>query len=70
VRSVSELAQLVSSGTVHIPKSLVHYVEDRVQLLDQIFTILSPSDVKGMLPDILKVCFRDYMTAFMYLQSC
>ena len=58
VRSVSELARLVSSGTIHVPKSLVHYMEDRVQLLDQIFTILSPSDVKGMLPDILKVCLQ------------
>lgn len=38
-----------------MPKSLTHYVGDRHQLLDQVFTILSESDVKGMLPDILKV---------------
>lgn len=56
VRSVSELAQLVQSGQIQIPKSLVHYQGDRVQLLDQVFTILSPDDVEGMLPDILKVC--------------
>ena len=37
-----------------MPKSLKHYVEDRHQLLDQVFTILSESDVRGMLPDILK----------------
>ena len=55
MKSVSELAKLVTSGRLHVPKSLVHYVDDRAQLLDQIFTILSPSDVKGMLPDILKV---------------
>ena len=55
MRSVSELAKLVTSGRIRVPKSLVHYVDDRAQLLDQIFTILSPSDVKGMLPDILKV---------------
>ena len=55
VRSVSELAELVTSGAVRVPKSLVEYVDDRVQLLDQVFTILSPTDIKGMLPDILKV---------------
>ena len=38
-----------------MPKSLAHYIEDRPQLVDQLFTILSESDVKGMLPDILKV---------------
>ena len=48
MKSVSELAKLVTSGRLHVPKSLVHYVDDRAQLLDQIFTILSPSDVKGM----------------------
>lgn len=55
MRSVSELAKLVTSGKIRVPKSLVHYVDDRAQLLDQVFTILSPSDIKGMLPDILKV---------------
>ncbi len=55
VRSVSELAKLVSTGAICLPKSLTHYVDDRAQLLDQVFTILSPSDVRGMLPDILKV---------------
>ena len=55
VRSVSELAKLVTSGKIRVPKSLVDYVDDRAQLLDQVFTILSPSDIKGMLPDILKV---------------
>lgn len=52
---MSELAELVKSGQVQLPKSLVHYQKDKVQLLDQMFTILSPDDVKGMLPDILKV---------------
>ena len=55
VRSISELAELVKSGQVQVPKSLVHYQQNRLQLLDQVFTILSPKDVKGMLPDILKV---------------
>ena len=52
---MSELAELVTSGVIQVPKSLSHYQEDVVQLLDQIFTILSPNDIKGMLPDILKV---------------
>jgi hypothetical protein len=56
VQSISELAELVKSGQVQVPRSLVDYQEDRFQLLDQVFTILSPDDVKGMLPDILKVC--------------
>lgn len=47
--------KLVISGEVKVPKSLAHYIEDRPQLVDQLFTILSESDVKGMLPDILKV---------------
>lgn len=55
VRSISELAELVKSGQVQVPRSLLHYQQDKVQLLDQVFTILSPKDVKGMLPDILKV---------------
>lgn len=55
LKTVSELAKLVTSGAVQVPKSLVHYASDKPVLLDQIFTILSPSDVNGMLPDILKV---------------
>ena len=55
VRSITELAELVKSGQVQVPRSLSHYQQDRVQLLDQVFTILSPKDIKGMLPDILKV---------------
>lgn len=60
VQSISELAELVKSGQVQVPRSLVDYQTDRFQLLDQVFTILSPDDVKGMLPDILKVggCIR------------
>ena len=56
VRSVSELASLVECGAIRVPKNLEHYIEDSTQLLDQVFTILSPDDIKGMLPDILKVC--------------
>lgn len=55
IQSVSELADLVTSGAIQIPKSLTFYLKDRAQLLDQVFTILSPDDVKGKLPDILKV---------------
>ena len=55
VRSISELARLVSSGAIRVPKSLINYADDRTQLMDQVFTILSPDDIKGMLPDILKV---------------
>ena len=55
VQSVSELADLITSGTIQVPRSLTHYMNDPVQLLDQVFTILSPEDVKGKLPDILKV---------------
>lgn len=47
--------KLVMSGEIKVPKCLGHYVEDSTQLLDQVFTILPESDVKGMLPDILKV---------------
>lgn len=54
VRSISELVKLVISGEVKVPQSLTHYVGDCHQLLDQVFAILSDSDVKGMLPDILK----------------
>lgn len=54
VRSVSELASLVECGAIRVPKNLEHYIEDSTQLLDQVFTILSPDDIKGMLPDILK----------------
>ena len=55
MRTISELVKLVISGEVKVPKTLGHYyVEDRVQLLDQVFTILSEDDVRGMLPDILK----------------
>ena len=56
VRSITELAELVRTGQVQLPKNLSHYQQDRWQLLDQVFTILSEDDVKGMLPDILKVC--------------
>ena len=52
---MTELAALVASGTVRVPQSLRQYVADRTQLLDQVFTILSPDDVSGMLPDVLKV---------------
>lgn len=45
----------MKSGQVQVPRSLVEYQKDRFQLLDQVFTILSADDVKGMLPDILKV---------------
>lgn len=55
LRTVSELAKLVTSGAVQVPKSLLHYSSDKALLLDQVFTILSPSDVNEMLPDILKV---------------
>ena len=55
MRTVTELAALVASGAVRVPQSLQHYVGDRTQLLDQVFTILSPGDVTGMLPDVLKV---------------
>lgn len=53
-KSISELVKLVIAGEVEVPKSLTHYVSDRNQLLDQVFTILSEGDVRGMLPDILK----------------
>lgn len=56
MRSISELAELVKSGQVQVPKGLDHYKKDRMQLLDQIFTILPPEDIKSMIPDILKVC--------------
>ena len=55
MRSVTELVKLVISGEIKVPQTLGHFVEDRVQLLDQVFTILSEDDIKGMLPDILKV---------------
>ena len=55
VQSIMELAELVKSGQVRVPKSLMHYHQDRVQLFDQVFTILSPEDVKQMIPNILKV---------------
>ena len=55
LKTVSELAKLVTSGAVQVPKSLVHYASDKALLLDQVFTILSPNDVNEMLPDILKV---------------
>ena len=55
VRNITELAKLVSSGKVNVPQSLVNYTEERLLLLDQLFTILTPDDVRGMLPDILKV---------------
>lgn len=51
---MTELAKLVTSGAVQVPKSLVNYATDKALLLDQVFTILSPSDINGMLPDILK----------------
>lgn len=51
---MSELAKLVTSGAVQVPKSLVNYASDKALLLDQVFTVLSPSDINGMLPDILK----------------
>ena len=54
VRTISELVKLVISGEVKVPKTLLHYAEDRDQLLEQVFTILSENDVRGMLPDILK----------------
>ena len=54
VRTISELVKLVISGEVKVPKCLRHYMDDRPQLLDQTFTILSESDVRGMLPDILQ----------------
>ena len=54
VRTISELVKLVISGEVKVPKTLTHYVDDRPQLLEQVFTILSENDVRGMLPDILK----------------
>ena len=52
---MSELAELVKTGQVQVPKSLSHYMSDRVQLLDQVFTILSQDDVKDMIPASLKV---------------
>ena len=55
LKSISQLAKLVQLGKIAIPKSVLHYVEDAPQLLDQVFTILTPEDVKGVLPDILKV---------------
>ena len=55
VRNISELAKLVASGKVKIPQSLESYGDDKPVLLDQLFTILTPNDIKGMLPDILKV---------------
>ncbi len=55
VRTVSELAALVSSGAVRVPQGLEHYVSNRQHLLDQVFTILRPEDVSAMLPDVLKV---------------
>ena len=54
------------SGEVSVPRSLSHYAEDRVQLLDQVFTILSESDVRGMLPDILKVRVTTRTALFIY----
>lgn len=55
-RSLSELVELVSTGAIQIPQSLMSYVEDKSQLLDQIFTILASDDIKEMLPESLKVC--------------
>ncbi len=61
VRSISELAELVRAGQIQLPKSLSHYQQDKWHLLDQVFTILSENDIKGMLPDILKVCYLPWM---------
>ena len=55
IRNISELAKLVSSGRVKVPQSLENYADDKLILLDQLFTILTPDDIRGMLPDILKV---------------
>lgn len=55
LKTVSELAKLVTSGAVQVPKSLLNYASDKALLLDQVFTILSPTDINEMLPDILKV---------------
>ena len=52
------------SGEVKVPKGLRHYAEDRAQLLDQVFTILSESDVRGVLPDILKASQREIRAGF------
>lgn len=56
VKNIMELAKMVSSGKVKVPQSLVNYIDDRTLLLDQLFTILTPDDIRGMLPDTLKVC--------------
>ena len=61
MRTVTELAALVASGAVRVPQGLEHYVSDRRQLLDQVFTILGLEDVSGMLPDVLKVNYRYIM---------
>lgn len=63
VRNITELAKLVSSGKVSVPQSLAKYTEERLLLLDQLFTILTPDDIRGMLPDILKVCIWGYSTS-------
>ena len=44
------------AGRSDFPKSLMSYVGDRDELLEEVFTILSKEDIKGLLPDILKVC--------------
>ena len=56
-KTLAQLAKLVQSGKLDIPRSLVEYVDDHASLIDQIFTILTIEDIEGMLPDILKVMY-------------
>ena len=41
------------------------FANDRVLLLDQVFTILSAGEIEEMLPDILKVHMLDNFTFFL-----
>ncbi|XP_019855178.1 PREDICTED: guanine nucleotide-binding protein-like 3 homolog [Amphimedon queenslandica] len=49
-----QLAKLVQAGSLSIPRGLDAYFDDRLSLLDQLFTILTQQDIHGLLPDILK----------------
>ena len=57
IKNVLELTKMVQSGKLKVPKSLLHYIDDHGTLLEQLFTILTQEDIKGMAPDTLKVCY-------------
>ena len=54
----SLLRELRLSNSSEFPPSLSYYAEssNREKLLDEVFSILSETEIRDMLPDILKVC--------------